>query len=446
MISAFPDLGPAAQFALEWLPYTSAHCLIGLNFVFRSAFPNDAVRLRAAYLLTSCSLVLAGGPWLIPPSCRSISVQLAGALLAGCMRAYEYAFLVQLPAELTTLQILARAVQDTFLPFGAVSTVSNADDLQKPAATTGRPSGGDGAPVDRRSTQRDSAPARRQPLAVPGTPPWAARLDLLQQALLQYLVYDLALSVAVKARGVAVPAAGLVTALHPSWSAAGLAQSCGFAVALYLHFAIWHKLLVVAASFVMPELLTQLGHQFARPWAMDSVADLWSRWHQLFRTSFLRLAHRPTKAWLRNSVRPWLKDDAVGSSARGVAAALLLPLLPLLEQALPLLAVFLLSGLVHEYMCWAAFGRTSGHQLAFFLLHGAAAVAEAVLHRAVPWLHTAAAGRALWRAASLAFAVATSVIFMKPWLLAGYHQDFWHPVRVFAGLAGHGAQLLRSAS
>ncbi len=142
---------------------------------------------------------------------------------------------------------------------------------------------------------------------------------------------------------------------------------------------------------------------------MESVADLWQRWHQSFRLSFLRLAYRPTKSWLCSRLRPWLKDDAVGtgsSSIHGVAVALLLPVLPLLEQALPLLAVFLLSGLVHEYMCWAAFGHA--YQLAFFLLHGTAAVAETALHRAVPWLRASGAGRVLWQAASLAFAASTS--------------------------------------
>jgi hypothetical protein len=246
-------LASAPHIAIGWLPYTAAHCLIGLNFVFRSLLPG-AMQFRSAYMLIS-SLVLVGGPWLIPLSCRSMSVQLAGALVAAWMRACEYAFFIKMPEDYVSspYRILVHAIKDTFLPFGDSSRPA---ERREPAVVTERPSGA--APS---SGSSDSA-RRQKPLAAPGESAWATRLLLLQQVPIQYLIYDLALSVAVKARGVAADP------LHPSaWrvTAVGLVQSCGFAVALYLHFAIWHKILVVALSLVMPELLTLLCHQFSSP-------------------------------------------------------------------------------------------------------------------------------------------------------------------------------------
>jgi hypothetical protein len=42
-----------------------------------------------------------------------------------------------------------------------------------------------------------------------------------------------------------------------------------------------------------------------------------------------------------------------------------------------ILAGFLVSGIVHEYLFWAASGRAHGYQMAFFLIQGLAVVLTA---------------------------------------------------------------------
>jgi hypothetical protein len=66
--------------------------------------------------------------------------------------------------------------------------------------------------------------------------------------------------------------------------------------------------------------------------------------------------------------------------------------------------VFLVNGLLHEYIAWAMIGRVMGYQVAFFLLHG---IAVAATFRWRPRGVSAVAG---WLA-TVVFLVASSVLF-----------------------------------
>lgn len=275
--------------------------------------------------------------------------------------------------------------------------------------------------------------------------------------------------------------------------------------------------------------------QFREPWlaATSSVGELWQRWHQLFRMTFVRLAYRPARALVRRLMLAAAADGGGGgagrsrssgstsssegkmgpdggdskgegkggkhqahahadarsniaainaaapngvaaatSSAAAIAAAPPSKFARRLEEAAGLVAVFALSGTIHEYMCWAAFGGAGGWQLSFFLLHAVAVLLEQALglplapesdYAAIAAAAAAAeaaqavaaggggagadaakAARGKWRrrraalaraavrvvhgACVLAFNFLTSVLFMRPWLQGNYHTEFWHPV------------------
>lgn len=332
---------------------------------------------------------------------------------------------------------MLQSVADTFAPFdgsaaGAQPAAAHRADGKAAAAATA-------------AAAAVGAPVARERLAPAGMPPAYARGRLLLEILAQYVFYDLALTL-LKRPGAVGPTTSPAVEPGP-WTTAGVVQACGFSIVLYLHFAISYKLHVFALFFAWPALIFSARHHFAAPWLASTMSDLWARWHQLFRTSFLRLAYRPARAWARAAFRPRAaggdvaaagptKYDAARSSARSSplpaaarsSSSLARLVGPAAERALPVLAVFALSGLVHEYMQWAAFGHATGDQALFFGLHGAAIVVEGALLRALPGLRGSRAARAAWRVGTLAFCVATCVIFMRPWLAAGYHRQFWHPV------------------
>lgn len=92
---------------------------------------------------------------------------------------------------------------------------------------------------------------------------------------------------------------------------------------------------------------------FDRLWMASSVHDMWSRrWHQIFRSAFRDIAYLPVRR--------------------------LFPSKPMLGQALGVLSVFTLSGLMHDYILLCMVGYQQyvtipglmGMQLTFFLLQG----------------------------------------------------------------------------
>jgi hypothetical protein len=118
------------------------------------------------------------------------------------------------------------------------------------------------------------------------------------------------------------------------------------------------RVCMILAAFRWPglgELAAQLPtHAFKLPVAAGSVSELWGfRWHQFLRYYFEGLGSALVHAVLPKDKAP----SAVRASMRCVAA-------------------FLMSGLLHEYVTWAAFGTVTWRHLTFFLLNGAAALLE----------------------------------------------------------------------
>jgi len=94
---------------------------------------------------------------------------------------------------------------------------------------------------------------------------------------------------------------------------------------------------------------------FNHPMAAKSITELWGfRWHQFLRFYFEGLACAAVDLLLPKGKQV---PHAVRTSLRFVSA-------------------FLLSGIIHEYMTWAAYGTLTGTAMAFFGLHCAAILVE----------------------------------------------------------------------
>ncbi|KAJ9508430.1 hypothetical protein QJQ45_011964 [Haematococcus lacustris] len=153
------------------------------------------------------------------------------------------------------------------------------------------------------------------------------------------------------------------------------------------------------------------------PWHSTSLQDLWGkRWHQYFRSDHYNLAQRPTQAAL---------DWAGSRLGTGVTAS---PHWRNIRRAVTVMAVFVFSGLFHEYMNWAGLGISDGMHLAFFTVHGLGLLLEEKL--AAPGKDVDPAVLQARRAALLCFLVATSPLFALPWLQAGYHLQLLRPLHI----------------
>lgn len=96
-----------------------------------------------------------------------------------------------------------------------------------------------------------------------------------------------------------------------------------------------------------------------------------------------------------------------------------------LHGALKVLAAFFLSGLLHEYVLFSAYGTVSGSNMAFFMLHGAVVVIEGVGRRLFP---DVAASTPAWvgRIWAVGITVASAPLMLKPFIARGF---FCYPVQ-----------------
>lgn len=113
---------------------------------------------------------------------------------------------------------------------------------------------------------------------------------------------------------------------------------------------------------------------FDHPFAARTPADFWRRWNRPFREFFDQYVFRP-----------------MGGTRRPIVATL---------------AVFAVSGLMHEYVYGVASGRVQGWQVLFFMVQGIAAVATL---RVRPRGRTAL----LWWAGTFFFNLATAFFFCQ---------------------------------
>ncbi|KAF9193830.1 hypothetical protein BGZ51_002153 [Haplosporangium sp. Z 767] len=111
---------------------------------------------------------------------------------------------------------------------------------------------------------------------------------------------------------------------------------------------------------------TLVRHYF--PGFATSPAEFWRQWHHLFKYIWVDLGFKPVHHLLRKHVTPNLSNKKI---AKG------------LELVLPVMGVFLMSGLMHEYMMVAMWHVRPGHMTAFFLLQGAATIVSKAMNNTV---------------------------------------------------------------
>lgn len=182
--------------------------------------------------------------------------------------------------------------------------------------------------------------------------------------------------------------------------------------------------------------------------------DLWARWHQYFRGDLISLGARPARELIlacgrfsqRRSSKPCgtctVPADAAGKqqTAHTNQHQHLSKQWHKLARAGSVLAAFVVSGIIHEYMCFAGLGSVSGTQLLFFTVHGMAVLAEGALikpHKAPEEASdadkgggskasSAGSGPKGWsmhRVAVMLFCVLTAPAFAWPWVMSDYiHQ------------------------
>jgi type IV secretory pathway TrbD component len=217
-------------------------------------------------------------------------------------------------------------------------------------------------------------------------------------------------------------------------------------------------------------------HIFDQPWMATSVSDLWSnRWHQVLRYYFTGLGYSLADALsallvqllssckqLRtrsarhmkqgvnsskgggssssgssssSSTRSSIggKGGAAGSNEHKLGSRAQLDWQREVKRATRTLVVFAMSGVVHEYIVWAAFGVVSGKHLAFFMLHGVAALAEGLaanLAQSTGFgasVHVPMWLRRVW---VLGFCLVTSPLFVDVLLEHRHYQNYVPPVIV----------------
>ncbi|KAI9312091.1 membrane bound O-acyl transferase family-domain-containing protein [Dichotomocladium elegans] len=137
---------------------------------------------------------------------------------------------------------------------------------------------------------------------------------------------------------------------------------------------------------------------FNKPWLATSIRELWSkRWHQMLRWAFRDIIYMP----IRRALHCY----------------------PELGRAVGVMAVFLVSGFLHEYILMSMFGfqeylrqpGIAGFQTLFFVLQGLASIISEKHPLRVPtWLA---------RFLTWSFIIYTAPLFIEPFLRIGLHRD-----------------------
>ncbi|KAF9377268.1 hypothetical protein CPB97_010303 [Podila verticillata] len=140
---------------------------------------------------------------------------------------------------------------------------------------------------------------------------------------------------------------------------------------------------------------TLVSHYF--PGVATSPAEFWRQWHHLFQYIWVDLGFKPVHHLLRKHVTNKTTNREL---ARTV------------EMVLPIMGVFLMSGLMHEYMMVGMFHARVGHMTAFFLIQGAATIMSKALYNTVGQkVHVPPV---ILIALTWAFNLSTAALFMEP--------------------------------
>ncbi|KAG0209548.1 hypothetical protein BGX28_010246 [Mortierella sp. GBA30] len=97
-------------------------------------------------------------------------------------------------------------------------------------------------------------------------------------------------------------------------------------------------------------------------------AEFWISWQTLFRYLWVDLGFLPVE----RACKRYLTEDRVGVRLARMA-----------REALPVLAVFALSGILHGYVVYAVWGESIWSQIAYFMIQGLGVVVTKALERTV---------------------------------------------------------------
>ncbi|KAG0026348.1 hypothetical protein BGZ82_009525 [Podila clonocystis] len=144
---------------------------------------------------------------------------------------------------------------------------------------------------------------------------------------------------------------------------------------------------------------TYVRHGF--PLFAISPDDFWKRWHHLFQFIWVDLGMKPT----RMLVRKYITDKKLAHHTTATA----------LEMALPVMSVFVLSGLMHEYMILATWpGSSAGYMMAFFLVQGVATIASKGVKIVLGHRFGGVVPVAVWWVLNVLFYAVTGFLFLEP--------------------------------
>ncbi|KAJ1994049.1 hypothetical protein H4R33_000451 [Dimargaris cristalligena] len=214
----------------------------------------------------------------------------------------------------------------------------------------------------------------------------------------------------------------------PAWPTAAWCWE-GYAAAYLFYWGMnaWFYLAYSSAAWLLQFPTPVI---FDQPFLATSPRDFWSRrWNLLFKDTFHIVVFKPVQR-------------RVGGT-RGIAG----PQAPVVQFSAAL-AVFLFSGLLHEYILIAVCGRSAGEEMLFFVLHGLLTCGQVGLQQVIPpllagvlpapayrrlayWTHTlgqTAVARLMLILVNNALLLWTAPLFLYPYLRDGFHL-FLSPIR-----------------
>jgi hypothetical protein len=128
---------------------------------------------------------------------------------------------------------------------------------------------------------------------------------------------------------------------------------------------------------------------FNNPILASSPRDFWSRrWNMFFRDFFHKMFFRNHKS------------------------------ISYLRSTLSALAIFIISGLLHEYTYWSIVGKFSGLNFLFFMIHGLATTGQVAIQMTFPVLKKIP--RTVGIFMNLLFLLFTIPLFVGPYISSGY--------------------------
>ncbi|KAG0255102.1 hypothetical protein BG011_005319 [Mortierella polycephala] len=163
-------------------------------------------------------------------------------------------------------------------------------------------------------------------------------------------------------------------------------------LANYTIMIIWAT---VTGDLIRDTEWTLVRHYF--PGFATSPAEFWRQWHHLFKYIWVDLGFKPVHHLLRKHVTPHMSNRKLAKT---------------LESVLPVMGVFLMSGLMHEYMMVAMWHVRPGPMTAFFLLQGAATIVSKAVNDTVG--RKMSVPPMVLIALTWAFNMTTAALFMEP--------------------------------